>query len=450
MKKTQNALSSETPIDPPLSELLERRFGAEVIRPSPALIPNFGGFAGFLEGAARIEFYRFWVEELLDDDLVERFPLQAAYPDRIPPTLAFTEAFVNRHRGQPNSRAYLFALNLLAVYALGWTPERPLHPLGPWEAKSKRAARALEVLVFDILKKRIDKVARRAYVRYPTRDVEESDVCEQAYIVAAKLISGETLDEMAKHVATVDTWNRRNDPAADPLEFRLIQRLQETYKRTVRRDPTARVTGSESELRTLMNGAEQLIIVPMGGGLALMLRRTDSGYATFVVHQGEAMPPLDALRLVLMARRFKVDALESKTVSSGKSFWVHHDANLITHLFGSKGRQGRLYQELRDWLRRKTRSDWSLVELNESPVRRSFPPSDSLSEAEFDSINWSKLLPDRAATPLNLAIIKAREVHGLSGRPLRNFLADQGFQPPNAAALRQRWRYLLKLLTSGR
>ena len=181
-----------------------------------------------------------------------------------------------------------------------------------------------------------------------------------------------------------------------------------------------------------------------------MLRRTESGYATVVVHQGEKSPPVHALRLVLMARRVKADALESRIVSSGKSFWVHHDANLTTHLFGSKGRQGRLYQELRDWLRRKARSDWSLVEFNESHVPGSFLPSDSLSEAEFDSINWSKLLPSRAGTPLNLAIIKARKVHGLSGRPLRNYLADQGFQPPNAAALRQRWRYLLKLLASRR
>ena len=160
--ETSATLASSTPIDPPLNELLVRRFGIRV-QPSRAVIPNFGGFASFLKGRARRSFYRFWVNELLDDDLVERFPLETAYPDRIPPTLAFTEALVNRHREQPESRAYLFALNLLAVYALGWMPEKPLYPLGPWEATAKRARKAQEILVFDLFKGRIDAIAKSVY-----------------------------------------------------------------------------------------------------------------------------------------------------------------------------------------------------------------------------------------------------------------------------------------------
>ena len=74
-----------------------------------------------------------------------------------------------------------------------------------------------------------------------------------------------------------------------------------------------------------------------------------------------------------------------------------------------------------------------------------------LTEEEFEDIDWLQLLPKRAATPLNIAIIKAHNVYDLSGGlRLRNFLADQGLRPPSASALWHRWRYLKKLLKSRR
>lgn len=452
-------LTYSTPIDPLLRELLAERFGANAPRPSAAVIPNFGGFAGFLDEKARAEFYRFWVYELLDEELVQGFPLEAAYPDRIPPTLSFTEAAVQRHRHEPKSNAYLFALNLMAVYALGWVPEKPLYPLGPWEATAERARKAREILVFDLFKERIDRVAKNVYwlpveghgktPRWSVRDVGEKDVQQQAYILAMKLIGGETIEEMAKNVARAETWDRRHDPALDPLEFRLTQWLQEAHKLMPCNGPAAIVATDEQDVGTLIS-QEHLVVFPLAGSVALLMQPQGSGYSARTVYLTERVPPVDALRLVLIARRVKSDALESGEVTSGKSFWVHHDANLVTHLFGSRGRPGRLYQELRDWLRRKAGAEKSLVEFNDDCMGSSPPPSSTVSEEEFDRIAWKELLGGRVATPLNVAIIKARMVYRLSGRALRNHLADEGFQSPNADALRQRWRYLKKLLESRR
>ena len=448
--KGAGTLTSSTPIDPALWELLAERFGANAPRPSAAVIPNFGGFASFVEQEARAEFYRFWVYELLDEELVRGFPLEAAYPDRIPPTLPFTEAAVQRHRHEPKSRAYLFALNLLVTYALGWLPERPLYPLGPWEAGSEGASRAREVLVTDIFKKKISKVAWKAFKQWSPRDVRMEDVRQEANLIARRLISGETLDEMARNVAKADTWERRNDPALDPLEFRLTQGLQEAYKRALNTRPATHTADSERELRSLVKEGEQFILVPLAGTFALFMRRNETGYSGQMVCLNEPTPPVDALRLVLLARRDTVDALESGEKSSGKSFWVHHDANLVTHLFGLNFSRGRLLQELRDWLHRKVMSDWKLRGLkdNLSPTAGESRPT--LSEEEFDRIDWRGLIGNRAATPLNIAIIKARQVYDLSGGVLRNYLADQGLQPPSADAIRQRLRYLKKLLEPHR
>lgn len=443
-------LTSGTPIDPPLRELLAERFGANAPRPSAAVIPNFGGFASFVEQEARAEFYGFWVYELLDEELVQGFPLEAAYPDRIPPTLSFTEAAVQLHRQEPKSRAYLFALNLLAAYALGWVPERPLYPMGPWEAGREQASKAREVLVTDIFKWKISKVALMVYEQWPPRDVGLDDVQQEANVIAMRLISGQTLEEMARNVAKADTWERRDDPTLDPLEFRLTQILQEAYKRAHNTGPATHNASSERELRSLVMKGEQFILVPLAGTFALFMRRSESGYSGQMVRLGEPTPPVDALRLVLLARRDMVDALESGEKSGGKSFWIHHDANLVTHLFGLNFNRGRLLQELRDWLHRKVMSDWKLRPLGDyrSPTEGTSSPT--LSEEEFDRIDWRGLIGSRAATPLNLGIIKARHVYDLRGRVLRNYLADHGLQPPSADAIRQRWRYLKKLLAPHR
>ncbi len=253
-------------------------------------------------------------------------------------------------------------------------------------------------------------------------------------------------------MAKVDTWERRDDPALDPLEFRLTQILQEAYKRAPNTGPATHNASSERELRSLVKEGEQFILVPLAGTFALLMRRIESGYSGQMVRLDEPTPPVDALRLVLLARRDMVDALESGEKSSGKSFWVHHDANLVSHLFGFglNFSRGRLLQELRDWLHRKVMSDWKLRPLGDylSPTEGKSRPT--LSEEEFDRIDWRGLIGSRAATPLNLGIIKARHVYDLRGRVLRNYLADHGLQPPSADAIRQRWRYLKKLLAPHR
>lgn len=322
--------------------------------------------------------------------------------------------------------------------------------MGPWEAGSEQASRAREVLVTDIFKKKISKVARKAYKQWSPSDVGLEDVRQEANVIAGRLISGETLEEMARNVAKADTWERRHDPALDPLEFRLTQDLQEAYKGALNTSPATHIAGSERELRSLVKEGEQFILVPLAGTFALFMRRNESGYSGQMVCLNEPTPPVDALRLVLLARRDTVDALESGGKSSAKSFWVHHDANLVTHLFGLNLDRGRLYQELRDWLHRKVMSDWKLRELkdNLSPTQGESRPT--LSEEEFDRIDWRRLIGSRAATPLNLGIVKARQVYDLRGRVLRNYLADQGLQPPSADAIRQRWRYLKKLLEPHR
>ena len=199
-----------------------------------------------------------------------------------------------------------------------------------------------------------------------------------------------------------------------------------------------------------MDQEAHLIIFPLAGSVALLMQSHGSGYSGRPIYLTEPAPPVDALRLVLLARRAKVNALESGEASRSKSFWVHHDANLVTHLFGSKGRPGRLHQELRDWLRRKARHSAGSSELKEYQIAAVVATDNLLTEEEFEDINWLQLLPKRAAMPLNIAIIKAHKVYDLSGLRLRNFLADQGLRPPSASALRQRWRYLKKLLASRR
>jgi len=133
-----------------------------------------------------------------------------------------------------------------------------------------------------------------------------------------------------------------------------------------------------------------------------------------------------------------------------KSFWPYAAANVVTHLFGIRGRPGRLYQELRDWLGRD-RSAHPATENVDDYVERL--PSDRnvetavprLSAEEFARIDWRRLL-GRSATPLNLAILEARYLDCLEGRELRMRLLERGFPPLAPDAIRQRVRHLKKEL----
>src|SRR5207247_2101495 len=200
-------------------------------------------------------FQRVEVNDLRADCWAESGPLETAHPGRIPPTLAFTEARVNRHREQPESRAYLFALNLLAVYALGWMPEKPLYPLGPWEATAKRARKAQEILVFDLFKGRIDAVAKRVY------------------------------------------W--------------LKVRADGKIRWEPRDGGVARLARDEQGVGALMDQGAHLIIFPLAGSVALLMQSHGSGYSGRPIYLTEPAPPVNALRLVLLARHAKVNALES-------------------------------------------------------------------------------------------------------------------------------------------
>lgn len=159
-----------------------------------------------------------------------------------------------------------------------------------------------------------------------------------------------------------------------------------------------------------------------------------------------------------------------------KSFWPGDSANLITHLFGPTGRRGRLYQELRDSLRREAKRapsggpldefggvgvaqedvegvDKEAMDAYQEDSRRGLPQSATFSgkqeggrirlEADtFHDVDWRSTL-GRAGTPLNLAILEGCWVENLEGRKLRMYLRDRGFGDlPSQGAIRQRVRYL--------
>jgi hypothetical protein len=119
----------------------------------------------------------------------------------------------------------------------------------------------------------------------------------------------------------------------------------------------------------------------------------------------------------------------------------------VTHLFGILGRPGRVYQELRDWLRRERKArqvmeEWAADQAMGTGTSR-------LSVKDFDEIQWHRLLGS-LATPLNLAILEARHVDMLHGRDLRIRLLEQGFPPLSPDAIRQRLRHMKKKLAESR
>jgi hypothetical protein len=134
-----------------------------------------------------------------------------------------------------------------------------------------------------------------------------------------------------------------------------------------------------------------------------------------------------------------------------KSFWPYSSANavanLVTHLFGIRGRPGRLYQELRDWLLRERKARHVMEEWATDQAMRT--RTSTLSAEDFDRMQWQRLLGS-LATPLNVAILEARLVDDLDGRDLRIRLLERGFPPLSAGAIRQRVRHMKKKLAESR
>jgi len=135
-----------TPCDPELKAYLIARFGTELVESAlgpleRTLVPDLGSLLNLVPADQRPPFLRFWAEELLTMGLMRDHPWPSLMPHRCPPSRAFTVAALEEHRTQMVSEAYLFCLNLLVVFALGWQPHRPLDPTLPWRSKELESSR---------------------------------------------------------------------------------------------------------------------------------------------------------------------------------------------------------------------------------------------------------------------------------------------------------------------
>jgi hypothetical protein len=417
-----------TPCDPELKGYLGARFGSELVERwlgplERSLMPDLGSLLNFVPAEQRSRFLRFWVEELLTERLIWDHPWPSLMPHRSPPPLDFAIAALEEHRSQIASEAYLFSLNLLVVFALGWQPSRPLDPTLPWRSEylaSSRleggkgkadADRACEYLVDVVLARKIDQVARTAYTRHGRglKHIELDDVVQESRMLARRLIAGDTEESLARAIMSEGSPERELNPLARPLGPRRTGRMGERL----------------AEQRQEEGGA---------------LSRSDYEYWARALH------------LITGERLAVLDKIDEGRCPLLKSFWPHDAANLVTHLFGISGRSGRLYQELRDWLQRErtahpeTESVDEIELADDEDAKVDIP---RLSQEEFARIDWQRLL-GRSATPLNLAILEARYVDYLEGRELRLRLLERGFQPPAADAIRQRLRHLKKELAKRR
>jgi len=410
-----------TPCDPELKAYLSGRFGSELVERWLAtlecsLMPDLGSLLNFVPADQRSRFLRFWVEELLTERLIWDHPWPSLMPHRFPPPLDFAIAAVEEHRWQMASEAYLFSLNLLVVFALGWQPSRPLDPTLPWLSKDLAsgrleggkgkadADRACEYLVDVVLARKIDQVARTAYTRHGRglKDIGVGDVVQESRMLARRLISGDTEESLVRAIMSDGSSERKLKPLARPLEFRRAGRMGERL----------------AEQRQKEGGA---------------LSRGDYEHWAWALHlvTGERLAVLEEM---------------VKGQRALKSFWPYAAATVVTHLFGIRGRPGRLYQELRDWLRRERTAHPETESTDDVEI-----PDDKridiqrLSKEEFARIDWRRLL-GHSATPLNLAILEARYLDCLEGRELRMRLLERGFRPLAPDAIRQRVRHLKRKL----
>lgn len=337
-------------------------------------------------------------------------------PHRCPPSLAFTVAALEEHRPQMASEAYLFCLNLLVVFALGWQPHRPLHPTLPWRSKELESSRlkggvggtnadmAREYLVDNVLARKIAQVARNAYTRNGggLRDIALGDVLQEARMLAMRLISGDAEEMLIRAAMSGGDLEKELTPLGRPLEPRRTAGMRE--------------------------------------GLAeLEQRQEESGPFS----RGDYERWARALHVVTGERLAVLEEIVAGRRPPLKSFWPYAAANVVTHLFGILGRPGRLYQELRDWLLRESKARQIMEEW--ATDQATGTSTSTLSAEDFDKIQWQRLLGS-LATPLNLAILEARLVDMLHGRDLRIRLLERGFPPLSAGAIRQRLRYMKKKL----
>ena len=416
-----------TPCDPELKAYLSARFGPGLVERWLAplecsLMPDLGSLLNFVPADQRSRFLRFWVEELLTERLIWDHPWPSLMPHRFPPPLDFAIAAVEEHRSPIASEAYLFSLNLLVVFALGWQPSRPLDPTLPWSkdlasgrlegGKGKTDAdRACEYLVDVVLARKIDQVARTAYTRHGRglKDIDLDDVVQESRMLARRLIAGDAEESLVRAIMSDGSLERKLKPLGRPLEARRTGRMGERL--------------AEIEQRQKEGAA---------------LSRSDYEHWAWALHliTGERLAVLEEIG---EGRRPPL-----------KSFWPYAAANLVTHLFGIRERPGRLYQELRDWLRRdrtahpETENVENYVEQLRAD-RKVETAGPRLSAEEFARIDWRRLL-GRSATPLNLAILEARYLDSIEGRELRIRLLQRGFPPLSPDAIRQRVRHLKKEL----
>jgi len=417
--------SPVTPCDPELKAYLIARFGTELVESvltplERTLVPDLGSLLNLVPADQRSPFLRFWAEELVTVGLMRDHPWPSLMPHRCPPSLGFAAAALEEHRTQMGSEAYLFCLNLLVVFALGWQPHQPLEPTLPWRSKELESSRlnggegrtnadmAREYLVDNVLARKIAQVARNAHTRHGRglEGIALEDVQQESRMLAIRLISGDAEEMLTQAVMSDGDSEKRLGPPDRPLEPRRTARMREGL--------------AELEQRQEESGP---------------FSRGDYERWARVLHviTGERLAVLEE---IVAGRRPPL-----------KSFWPYAAANLVTHLFGILGRPGRLYQELRDWLRRERKArqimeEWAADQAMGTSVYH-------VSAEEFDGIQWQRLLGS-LATPLNLAILEARVVDRLDGRDLRIRLLERGFPPLSPDAIRQRFRHLRKRLAKSR
>ncbi len=401
-----------------------------------------GGFVSLLPEDEQPAFFDFWAIELLTEELFRRFPDESRFPDKLPPSLAFVVAAAEEHRREPKSRAYLFCLNLLALYAVGWRPDLPTRPMLPGVGtialpdkngrhESPWARKAQDYLVDKCFAKKIGKTAYQAFTRHAkgrVRSIKLADVQAIARQFSRALISGQTLDELARDMRRPKAWSSRVPPDQRPIEYQRVQRLQEELERYV------------------LAAGDQWASNP---------------------ERGERESQLKAEQLALRERYELLERLEKGQSIRLGSFWPHRGISLVGYLFGTNGVNGQLYRRLRDWLKWEREHGPGVTAIEDvegqdrahqaltgsSPVER-ISEGWTMDEGTFDQLDdafWTGAL-GKSAHALNIAILKGRLVYKLKGRTLRSYLRKQGFSPPSAEAIRSRYAHLRRKLQnkSGR
>ena len=271
---------------------------------------------------------------------------------------------------------------------------------------------AREYLVDNVLARKIAQVARNAHTRLGRGlgGIAVEDVQQEARMLAMRLISGDAEEMLTQAVMSDGDSEKRLGPLERPLEPRRTARMRE--------------------------------------GLAeLEQRQEESGPFS----RGDYERWARALHVVTGERLAVLEEIVAGRRPPLKSFWPYAAANavanLVTHLFGIRGRPARLYQELRDWLLRERKARHVMEEWATDQAMRT--STSTLSAEEFDEIQWQRLLGS-LATPLNLAILEARLVDMLHGRDLRIRLLERGFPPLSPDAIRQRLRYMKKKMAESR